>query len=106
MFQRRSFVKQGWEFTLISKKCQLPQGATQQPPPTYLFTQVFNENKRAINLYVSKEAQLKLSATRSDTSLLAGGAKKNVDFTSEVLTPSKLHIIPIEEFDNEVHHHH
>jgi hypothetical protein len=33
-----------------------------------------------------------------------GGAKKNVDFTSEVLTPSKLHIIPIEEFDNEVHH--
>jgi hypothetical protein len=34
-----------------------------------------------------------------------GGAKKNVDFNhhiSEVLTPSKLHIIPIEEYDNEV----
>lgn len=44
--------------------------------------------------------------TRSDALLLVGGgARKNVDFIhhkSEVLTPSKLHIVPIEEYDNEL----
>jgi len=33
-----------------------------------------------------------------------GGAKKNVDFNhrvSELLTPSKLQIVPIEEYEND-----
>lgn len=47
VFQKRQFVKHGWEFTLIAKKQHVPQTATQQP----VFMSAFNENKRANNLY-------------------------------------------------------
>lgn len=54
LFQKRSFVKNGWEFTLVSKKTNVPQGATLQPGNMFQMSS-FNENKRAANLFNSRE---------------------------------------------------